>query len=87
MHDVGPSVDPGRSAAMNVGLIVIGDKLRLYQALVEAGPLRTDQLAARTGAAERYVRQWIRAQAGEKGYGKRLCYQASPVSGGPVKRR
>lgn len=49
--------------AKNAGLIVIGDKLGLYKALAEAGPLNTDQLAARTGTAERYVREWIRAQA------------------------
>lgn len=48
---------------MNAALIVIGDKLGLYKALAEAGPLSTEQLAARTGTAERYVREWIRAQA------------------------
>lgn len=50
-------------AAMNAALIVIGDKLGLYRAMVGAGPLNTRQLAARTGTAERYVREWIRAQA------------------------
>lgn len=50
-------------AAMNAALIVIGDKLGLYQALLQAGPKNTDQLAERTGTAERYVREWIRVQA------------------------
>lgn len=50
-------------AAMNAALIVIGDRMGLYKALFEAGPLNAEQLAAKTGTAERYVREWIRAQA------------------------
>lgn len=41
----------------------MGDKLGLYQAMAEAGPLTPDQLAGRTGTAERYVREWLNAQA------------------------
>jgi hypothetical protein len=41
----------------------MGDKLGLYRALAEAGPLTPDQLAGRTGTAERYVRDWLNAQA------------------------
>jgi len=50
-------------AALNAALVVMGDKLGLYQALAEAGPLTPDQLAERTGTAERYVREWLNAQA------------------------
>jgi len=50
-------------AALNAALVVMGDKLGLYQALAEAGPLTPDQLAGRTGTAERYVREWLNAQA------------------------
>ena len=50
-------------AAANAVLVTIGDKLGLYRAMVGAGPLEPAQLAARTGTAERYVREWLAAQA------------------------
>jgi SAM-dependent methyltransferase len=50
-------------AAATGALVVIGDKLGLYKALAEGGPLAPADLAARTGTAERYVREWLAAQA------------------------
>ncbi len=50
-------------AAATGALVLIGDKLGLYKALAEAGPLDPAGLAARTGTAERYVREWLAAQA------------------------
>ncbi len=50
-------------AAMSAALVVIGDKLGLYKAMVEAGPVTPADLARRTGTAERYVREWLNAQA------------------------
>lgn len=50
-------------AAFNAPLLVIGDKLGLFKALAAAGPLSSADLAARTGAAERYIREWLAAQA------------------------
>jgi SAM-dependent methyltransferase len=50
-------------AAMSAVLVVVGDKLGLYKALAEAGQLTPALLAARTGTAERYVREWLAAQA------------------------
>ena len=44
-------------------MVLIGDKLGLYKALAEGGALAPAELAARTGAAERYVREWLAAQA------------------------
>jgi 2-polyprenyl-3-methyl-5-hydroxy-6-metoxy-1,4-benzoquinol methylase len=41
----------------------MGDKLGLYRALAGAGPLSPAELAERTGTAERYVREWLNAQA------------------------
>ena len=43
-------------ATLNAALVVIGDRLGLYRALAGAGPLTPQELAARTGTAERYVR-------------------------------
>jgi SAM-dependent methyltransferase len=50
-------------ATLNAALVVMGDKLGLYRALAEAGPLAPDELAQRTGTAERYVREWLNNQA------------------------
>src|SRR5580704_10562731 len=50
-------------AAMNAALIVIGDKLGLYKAMSGAGPLTSAELAKKTGTTERYVREWLAAQA------------------------
>src|SRR5205814_6334037 len=50
-------------ATLNAALVVMGDKLGLYRALAGAGPLTPDELAKRTGTAERYVREWLNNQA------------------------
>jgi SAM-dependent methyltransferase len=50
-------------ATLNTALVVMGDKLGLYRALAGAGPLTSAELAERTGTTERYVREWLNAQA------------------------
>jgi 2-polyprenyl-3-methyl-5-hydroxy-6-metoxy-1,4-benzoquinol methylase len=50
-------------ATLNSALVVLGDKLGLYRAMAGAGALTSDELAERTGTAERYVREWLNAQA------------------------
>jgi SAM-dependent methyltransferase len=50
-------------ATLNAALVVMGDKLGLYRAMAGAGPLSPADLAERTGTAERYVREWLNAQA------------------------
>ncbi len=50
-------------ATLNAALVVLGDKLGLYRAMAGAGPLAPAELAERTGTAERYVREWLNAQA------------------------
>ena len=50
-------------AAMNAALIVIGDKLGLYKAMSGAGPMTSAELAKKSGTTERYVREWLAAQA------------------------
>ena len=50
-------------AAMNAALIIIGDKLGLYKAMAGAGPMTSAELATRTKTTERYVREWLSAQA------------------------
>jgi SAM-dependent methyltransferase len=50
-------------ATLNAALVVMGDKLGLYRALAGNGGLSPAELAERTGNAERYVREWLNAQA------------------------
>lgn len=51
-------------AAFHAGLVVIGESLGLYKALAEAGqPLTPAELARLTDTSERYVREWLCAQA------------------------
>jgi 2-polyprenyl-3-methyl-5-hydroxy-6-metoxy-1,4-benzoquinol methylase len=49
--------------AFSVPLVQIGESLGLYQTLSEKGPLSSGELAARTGFKERYLREWLAAQA------------------------
>lgn len=69
-----PALDEGRmrefvfkmvgdlAAAMNGPLVVIGDRLGLYKALARH-PATAAELAALTGTSERYVAEWLDAQA------------------------
>jgi len=50
-------------ATLNTALVVMGDRLGLYRALADADGLTSEELAERTGTAERYVREWLSAQA------------------------
>jgi 2-polyprenyl-3-methyl-5-hydroxy-6-metoxy-1,4-benzoquinol methylase len=62
-------------ATLNAALVVMGDKLGLYRALAGAGPMTAAELAARTGTSERYVQEWLNAQAA----GEFVAYD--PVAG------
>jgi 2-polyprenyl-3-methyl-5-hydroxy-6-metoxy-1,4-benzoquinol methylase len=50
-------------ATLNAALVVMGDKLGWYRALAGTGGLSPSELAERTGSSERYVREWLNAQA------------------------
>lgn len=62
-------------------LVVLGDQLGLYRALAAQGPMTSAELAQRSGTHERYVREWLNAQAAS-GYIGYLAdsgrYQLSP---------
>ena len=47
-------------------LVLIGDRLGLYRALASYGALTSTELAARTETHERYVREWLNAQAASR---------------------
>jgi len=50
-------------AVISAPLFILGEKLGLYKAMAGAGPLTSQQIAERSGTAERYVREWLRNQA------------------------
>jgi hypothetical protein len=50
--------------AVTAGMIHLGDRLGLYQAMADAGAaVSSEELAARTGLHERWVREWLHNQA------------------------
>ncbi|MBA2281468.1 MAG: class I SAM-dependent methyltransferase [Acidimicrobiia bacterium] len=51
------------AAVAHAATVVVGDKLGLYRALSERGPSTAAELAAATGCDERYLREWLSAQA------------------------
>ena len=51
------------SAGYGGVMVSLGAKLGLYKAMAGAGPLSAKELAARTECAERYVSEWLNAQA------------------------
>jgi SAM-dependent methyltransferase len=54
-------------------LVSLGAKLGLYRAMAGAGPLSSRELSTRARCAERYVREWLNAQAA----GGYVVYHAS----------
>ncbi|MBX5164237.1 MULTISPECIES: class I SAM-dependent methyltransferase [unclassified Rhizobium] len=50
-------------AAMSGALVVLGDKVGLFKAMADGTPMTVQQLSAKTGVKERYVREWLSAQA------------------------
>lgn len=63
-------------AAANGPLILLGDKLGLFKSLAASGPMNSTELADETNTAERYVREWLSAQAAS-GY---VTYDATTKS-------
>ena len=62
MEFVGKAVtDVG--AVLNGSMVVLGDRLGLYRAMAGSDALTAADLAGRTGTHERYVREWLSAQA------------------------
>ena len=50
-------------AVAHAATVLIGDKLGLYRAMADGEPVTAEGLARRTGTDERYMREWLSAQA------------------------
>ncbi len=51
------------ASALGSMMIILGDRLGLYKAMANSGPITSDELAAKTNTAERYIREWLASQA------------------------
>jgi len=51
------------AGAFDIFSIYLGVRLGFYRSLSEHGPATSEELAVRTGAYERYVREWLEQQA------------------------
>lgn len=51
------------ATAMHAAMNFIGDRLGLFKAMKDAGPLTIEQLAAKTGFSQRYLREWLSSMA------------------------
>ncbi len=70
-----PTIDEGKlnefiwnlvgdlGAVFHAATVLIGDKLGLYKAMADGEPITAGELAERTGTDERYMREWLSAQA------------------------
>ncbi len=70
-----PALDPSKldeflgraindmGAAIHSPLLVIGERLGLFKAMADAGPVTPAELAERTGTHARYVQEWLNANA------------------------
>ena len=45
--------------ALVSGMVYLGDEMGLYRAMHEQGPITSEQVAARAGLHERFVREWL----------------------------
>ena len=63
LHEFVGKVVCDLGAMVSGALVVTGDRLGLYAALAANGPMTPAELAAKTKTAERYIREWLAAQA------------------------
>jgi SAM-dependent methyltransferase len=50
-------------AATSAALVLLGDRLGIYKAMADGKAVTPEQLAEKTGLHERYLREWLSAQA------------------------
>jgi 2-polyprenyl-3-methyl-5-hydroxy-6-metoxy-1,4-benzoquinol methylase len=62
LKDFAKRVFGALSGAMTSAMICLGDRLGLYRSLAGDGPSTSEELARRTGLAERWVREWLYQQ-------------------------
>ncbi|MGB9417907.1 MAG: SAM-dependent methyltransferase, partial [Acidobacteriaceae bacterium] len=53
-------------AALHSAVVLMGDRLGLFRAMRDGTPVTSQMLSERTGVRERYVREWLKANAASK---------------------
>ena len=69
------------AGALELLTVYLGERLGLYQALHADGPATSAELAARTGTAERYIREWLEQHAASG------LLEVDDPAAGPLDRR
>src|SRR5262252_8432176 len=67
--------------ALELFTVYLGNRLGLYRALATDGPATSAELAARTGTAERYAREWLEHHAASG------LLEVDDPAAGPLDRR
>ncbi len=49
--------------SLSAMMVMLGEKLGLYRALQQHGPVTSEELSNKTNTSERYVREWLASQA------------------------
>ncbi len=64
-------------------MVYYGDRLGLYKAMLDAGPITANQLAKRVGLKERWLLEWLRGQvsAGLLAYQGKDRFELTPEAG------
>lgn len=63
LHDFLHKAVVDMGATFHAACVVIGDRLGLYRAMAEKGPMTAGELASATETDERYVEEWLNGQA------------------------
>jgi 2-polyprenyl-3-methyl-5-hydroxy-6-metoxy-1,4-benzoquinol methylase len=50
-------------SSLSAMMVILGEKLGLYKALQQKGPLTSEELSNATNTSERYIREWLASQA------------------------
>lgn len=66
LHQLVGNVLQDIGGAFSVPLVQIGEKLGIYRAMDETGPATVEQLAEKTKLDQRYLKEWLCAQAASK---------------------
>ena len=67
VHELAFRVVGDMGGAFTMALGYVGDRLGLFRAMAGAGPLTSEELAAKTALNERDVREWLRAMVAADG--------------------
>ncbi|WP_458746532.1 class I SAM-dependent methyltransferase [Candidatus Nitrosocosmicus sp. T] len=50
-------------SSLSAMMVILGERLGLYKALQQNGPLTPEELSNKTNTSERYIREWLASQA------------------------